>query len=43
TDQNTLLTHLNNIIISNSFKEALNLVDAVYEEIKPHRHITSDT
>ncbi|CAG8751882.1 17052_t:CDS:2, partial [Gigaspora rosea] len=40
---NTLITYLHDIVTSNSFKDAQNLVDVIYEDTNPHRCITSKT
>ncbi|CAG8735582.1 11052_t:CDS:1, partial [Cetraspora pellucida] len=40
---NTLITYLHDIVTSNSFKEAQNLVDLIYDDTNPHKHITSKT
>ncbi|RIB11174.1 hypothetical protein C2G38_2204136 [Gigaspora rosea] len=40
---NTLITYLHDIVTSNSFKDAQNLVDVMYEDTNPHRCITSKT
>ncbi|CAG8842151.1 11771_t:CDS:1, partial [Racocetra persica] len=43
SNQQTLLTHLLGLVTSNSFKEALDLVDIIHKNTNPHRCIISDT
>ncbi|CAG8775615.1 18681_t:CDS:2, partial [Racocetra persica] len=40
-DNRTLMTHLRDLIASSSFKEVQNLVDIMYKDTNPHRHVTS--
>ncbi|CAG8825949.1 40567_t:CDS:2, partial [Gigaspora margarita] len=41
--QHTLMIYLNNIVISNSFKQAQSLVDVIYKDMNPHRHVAFHT
>ncbi|CAG8660044.1 2715_t:CDS:2, partial [Scutellospora calospora] len=41
SNNHTLITHLHDLITSSSFKEVQNLVDIMYKDTNPHRHVTS--
>ncbi|RIB21373.1 hypothetical protein C2G38_2034437 [Gigaspora rosea] len=43
SDQCTLLTHLLDFITSNSFEEARKLVEKIYKDTNPHRHVVFGT
>ncbi|CAG8818518.1 8837_t:CDS:2, partial [Cetraspora pellucida] len=42
SDQNTLLSHLHNIVTLDDFKKTQDLVNVIYKETGHHRPVTSD-
>ncbi|CAG8821023.1 25901_t:CDS:1, partial [Racocetra persica] len=42
SDQNTLMSHLNNIVTLDDFEKAQNLINVIYKETGHHRSVASD-